>query len=339
MTINLPNVNEVDLTSDSTAAIQTAVKQVLSVIAPVDTITVGSVNKVTATAAVLTRKKSYNEIIEMAMLMNSKTNSHLLDNESRRIERFETISNGENTLSGTQIRLLASSTVSVQVSMILEALFDATITSAADVQTEVETQVTSTTFVDNLKTANPTVFSSLTTPSVTTTVSTILLSTHSPTLQPTVFSTPVAPYSSKNILTVGLVCGLCGAVILLIVIGLNFLKDRKDPTSSSLWNNIISFVAVFMAIITTALVSAWAKNPDYSGTEETYLGQPDWDLNVFVWHPVLMVAGFFFSQVRIVKTFRQHFHSYRSEKLRNHQYHLHIVLQIGSCGAIMEYLS
>jgi hypothetical protein len=32
-----------------------------------------------------------------------------------------------------------------------------------------------------------------------------------------------------------------------------------------------------------------------------YLEKPDWEANVFSWHPVLLVAGFFCSQVITIR--------------------------------------
>jgi hypothetical protein len=46
-----------------------------------------------------------------------------------------------------------------------------------------------------------------------------------------------------------------------------------------------------------ALVSVWAQDPSGSAISVAYLGVPDWSDNVIAWHIVLMVAGFFFSQV------------------------------------------
>jgi Eukaryotic cytochrome b561 len=50
-------------------------------------------------------------------------------------------------------------------------------------------------------------------------------------------------------------------------------------------------------IISVALVSAWAQAASGSSVEVGYLGKPDWNSNILAWHIVLMVAGFFFTQV------------------------------------------
>ena len=245
--------------------------------APSDTITVGTVSKVSVASFLSNRKKS-DEIIEMVMLMNSKTSA----NESaKRMKRLKSIEDGAKAISATNVHLMADSIVSVQVSMILQALFDPLITSVDDLQEVAETEVASDIFVTNLRTADPVVFGSLTTPTVTSTVSTTVLSTDRPTRQPTVFSTPVNPYKSKNVLIVGLVCGLCGAVILLVVIGLNYFNERANTTSKSYWITITSVLTVFMSILTVGLVSGWAKNPNYYESTIGFLGQPDWKSNIF----------------------------------------------------------
>jgi hypothetical protein len=47
------------------------------------------------------------------------------------------------------------------------------------------------------------------------------------------------------------------------------------------------------------LVSKWAKENDYSSSDgdTNYLGSLDWKRNIFAWHPVLMVGGFFVAQI------------------------------------------
>ena len=51
-------------------------------------------------------------------------------------------------------------------------------------------------------------------------------------------------------------------------------------------------LAAALTFVALVLVSVLATNRD-----GPYLGKPDWDSNIFAWHPVLMVAGFFFAQV------------------------------------------
>jgi hypothetical protein len=52
-------------------------------------------------------------------------------------------------------------------------------------------------------------------------------------------------------------------------------------------------VATISGVSCLALISAWAT----AGSSKGYLGIPSWQDNLFAWHPVLMVAGFFFCQV------------------------------------------
>lgn len=56
-------------------------------------------------------------------------------------------------------------------------------------------------------------------------------------------------------------------------------------------------LSIILAIVALGLVSGWASNNP--GDKDTnWLGKPVWNhRTVFSWHPVLMVAGFFFSQI------------------------------------------
>jgi len=56
---------------------------------------------------------------------------------------------------------------------------------------------------------------------------------------------------------------------------------------------VYSVLAVVFGIIALSVVSFWATNHDDTG----FLGKASWHSNVFAWHPVFMVAGFFFCQV------------------------------------------
>jgi len=53
-----------------------------------------------------------------------------------------------------------------------------------------------------------------------------------------------------------------------------------------------SFLAVVFVITTVVLVSVWAA---YDSPGFLYI--PNWSTNIFSWHPLLMTAGFYFSQI------------------------------------------
>ena len=66
--------------------------------------------------------------------------------------------------------------------------------------------------------------------------------------------------------------------------------DVNKPQSVVKWS--CSFLAVAFAVATVVLVSVWAAY-DSPG----FLYVPNWSTNIFSWHPLLMTAGFYFSQI------------------------------------------
>lgn len=68
-------------------------------------------------------------------------------------------------------------------------------------------------------------------------------------------------------------------------------------------NETFASLAAAFAVVSLGLVSAWAQYTPtiqthyYNSNTAGYLGKPNWTANPFAWHPVLMVAGFFLSQV------------------------------------------
>jgi len=65
-------------------------------------------------------------------------------------------------------------------------------------------------------------------------------------------------------------------------------------------HHVFALLAAGLAVVALGLVCAWAQYNPY--TQEQwgaygYLNLPSWETNVFAWHPVLMVAGFFMAQV------------------------------------------
>jgi hypothetical protein len=79
--------------------------------------------------------------------------------------------------------------------------------------------------------------------------------------------------------------------------------DGPAPSSRSMSNKGGAGVGVALAVVCFALVAALARDNTENGDKNSvgFLGRPDWysDLadKVLAWHPLLMVAGFFFSQV------------------------------------------
>lgn len=90
---------------------------------------------------------------------------------------------------------------------------------------------------------------------------------------------------------VGLVAGLGGFGSILYTINLCKIDIIRG---------ISSLAAAFLGVGAVTLVALWASDNDATGAEVNkfgFLGTPDWKTNIFAWHPVLLVAGFFFSQI------------------------------------------
>ena len=90
---------------------------------------------------------------------------------------------------------------------------------------------------------------------------------------------------------VGIVVGLGGFGSVLYTINLCKIDIIRG---------ISSLLATLLGVGAIVLVALWATDNDTTGPEVNqfgFLGTPDWDSNIFAWHPVLLVAGFFFSQI------------------------------------------
>jgi hypothetical protein len=98
----------------------------------------------------------------------------------------------------------------------------------------------------------------------------------------------------SHYLAVGLVYGFIG---LMLVGGLFIMNYFRTSVQDSMdkFNLGVSYTSLILVTLSAALVAAWAKI-NVNG-EFQYLGMPDWKTNVLTWHIVLIVAGFFFSQV------------------------------------------
>jgi hypothetical protein len=82
----------------------------------------------------------------------------------------------------------------------------------------------------------------------------------------------------------------------LIIVGISYPLAKTDFT-----RGCAAFFALLLAIIATALVSAWATDnnthDEYATDSYHFLQEPNWKSNALAWHPVLMVSMFFFGQV------------------------------------------
>jgi cytochrome b-561 len=63
--------------------------------------------------------------------------------------------------------------------------------------------------------------------------------------------------------------------------------------------HLLSISGCSLAAVAVGLVSAWVQNNN-SSSESGYLGEPNWQKNIFAWHPALLVGGFYFGQVLAV---------------------------------------
>jgi hypothetical protein len=98
----------------------------------------------------------------------------------------------------------------------------------------------------------------------------------------------------SHYLAVGLVYGFIGLILVGGLFTLNFFRTSVQDSMDK-FNLGVSYSALILVTLSAALVAAWAKI-SVNG-ELQYLGMPDWKSNVLTWHIVLIVAGFFFSQV------------------------------------------
>jgi len=107
------------------------------------------------------------------------------------------------------------------------------------------------------------------------------------------------PNSFKRNIIVGIIIGFFGFAFVCLGVKIYLLSYEKGDLAT------INFIAEFpsssvLALIfagtALGLVSAWAQNRNTS-TQLGFLNKPNWNNNVAAWHAVLMVGGFFFSQV------------------------------------------
>ena len=109
-------------------------------------------------------------------------------------------------------------------------------------------------------------------------------------------------------MTVGLTVGI-GSIFLSMFLIKSQIDDVQSRNEKDYKPNILlSFIksipffsisALICAVISFILVCNWAQNSN-NDVQIGFLGSPDWFAGgdgLFSWHPVLMVSGFFFSQV------------------------------------------
>lgn len=102
--------------------------------------------------------------------------------------------------------------------------------------------------------------------------------------------------SQRTQIIVGLVVGVMGLALVVILLYCCVAQTETLVAHSHSLAKIPAAVGMALALTSVGLVSAWASS---GGTEDgdTFLGVPDWRSNLFAWHPVLMVGGFFAAQV------------------------------------------
>lgn len=107
------------------------------------------------------------------------------------------------------------------------------------------------------------------------------------------------PHSLNQNLAVGLIIGVLGFIFVCLGVKLYLVSYEKGDVAMIhfiLSLPISPILAIIFAGAALGLVSAWAQNHNTS-TQSGFLNKPNWKNNVEAWHPVLMVGGFFFSQV------------------------------------------
>ena len=102
--------------------------------------------------------------------------------------------------------------------------------------------------------------------------------------------------------------------------------DSTSDTSASPLPMYMTIIACGLSLASLISVAKWAKENDYSSSDgdTNYLGSLDWKNNIFAWHPVLMVGGFFVAQVLAPAMW-----VFFPEAQRMYAKGLHVLLQTG----------
>jgi hypothetical protein len=113
-----------------------------------------------------------------------------------------------------------------------------------------------------------------------------------PTQSPGASSSSATSDSSRRSLHLGVVMGI--GIPLLAAMMLPAVTTEKVI-------GLYSITSVCLAVVVVALTLAWASNNDAASTTSLssshFLGRPNWNSSVFPYHPLLMVAGFYFTVV------------------------------------------
>jgi hypothetical protein len=129
-----------------------------------------------------------------------------------------------------------------------------------------------------------------------------------------------------------------GAAIVVTLLLYAYLTSYTDQ--AGIFNRIASFpfaavAAISLAIASTVLVSNWAKeNGESPRTMSGFLGIPSGANNIFAWHPVFMVGGFFFSQVVALTAWSIGDESHHSLKKA-----IHVLFQLGAAATMIAGLA
>ena len=145
-------------------------------------------------------------------------------------------------------------------------------------------------------------------PSITVTVTPSATPTQAPFTQSATMTTKDYPTSLKTDLVVGFTVGLGGFFLVCLLVYLYISDYTAGLEGRKLWFShffsffrvtpVVPLTAVCLGVISIILVSVWAQNNNTT-VQLHYLGEPIWEnnANILAWHPLLMVAGFFFCQV------------------------------------------
>ena len=120
------------------------------------------------------------------------------------------------------------------------------------------------------------------------------------------------PSSPKTDIIIGCTVGVGSLMLVACLIKIyidNYKKENSEPDyKPNLFLLIVktipisAILAVICGTVALILVVLWAQDGD-TDIQTGYLGKPNWYAgkdSLFAWHPVLMVGGFFFSQVLAV---------------------------------------
>ena len=102
--------------------------------------------------------------------------------------------------------------------------------------------------------------------------------------------------SQQTQIIVGVIVGVTG--LALVAFLLYWCVDQTNLLTANRHTlaKLPVLPAIALALTSVGLVAAWAQHTS-SSANGTFLGVPSWSTNLFAWHPVLMVGGFFAAQV------------------------------------------